>query len=74
MSNDLPSAMSDPDRAHMIVTNYLGRKYGAVPLGKLERALSEIARLYRSGIRHPLLLANKVIDIIERGCERSKAA
>ena len=65
---------TEPERAGFIVANYLDSRYGAVPLRKLERALSEIFRLYRIGIRHPLLLANKAIELVERPEDHSKAA
>ncbi len=76
MSNELPFTISDrePEQAGLIVANYLDQKYGAVPLSRLETALSEIFRLHRTGVRHPLLLANKAIDLIERRAEPQRAA
>ncbi len=76
MSSTLPFTIGDtePEKAGYIVANYLDRQYGGVPLRKLERALSEIFRLYRIGVRHPLLLANKAIELIERADDHSKAA
>ena len=76
MSNELPFTIGDtePEKAGYIVANYLDRQYGAVPLRKLERALCEIFRLHRIGIRHPLLLANKAIELIERADNHSRAA
>jgi hypothetical protein len=56
------------------VTNHLDRKYGEVPLSKLVFALTEIFRLYRTGVRHPLRLANNAIDLMKRLDEQQRAA
>jgi hypothetical protein len=76
MSSDLPVTTSETEleEAGAIVAHYLDRQYGAVPLGKLKGALSEILRVYRTGVRHPVLLANKAIELVERADDHSKAA
>jgi len=64
----------EPERALEIVVHYLECKYGRVHQGTTERAVVEIYKLYRNGVRHPLLLANKAISAIENPQFRSRAA
>ena len=76
MSSELPFITIDPEveRALDIVVHYLECKYGTAPQSNVERAVIEIYKLYRKDVRHPLLLANSAISVIENLQSQHKAA
>ena len=55
----------EPEQALEIVYNYLERKYGDVPDDVVRKALELLYELYRKKEKRPLVLANKVIPILE---------
>lgn len=76
MNNELPYITIDAElgRALEIVVHYLECKYCTAHHSIVERAVHEIYKLYRKDIRHPLLLANRAISVIEDPQPQHKAA
>ena len=76
MTSELPIITIDPEveRALEIVVHYLERKYSVVHPSTVERAVLEICKLYRKDVRHPLLLANRALSVIENLRPQHKAA
>jgi len=68
MSESWPFRISDkePEQALIIVYNYFERKSGGVSDEFLRNALILLCELYRKKATRPLLLANKVIAILDK--------
>ena len=61
-------------RAFEIAVNYFERKHGFVCHEEAVSIISEIESIRRSGVRHPLVLANKAIAVLERRAPEPRAA
>jgi hypothetical protein len=72
----LPFVVTDPEpeQALEIVVNYLERKYGDASNDTASRALMHIYAIYKKQERRPLVIANKVITLLERQREAPRAA